>query len=80
MKLDFNDHLDDMMQRLMDEKLNNEQLELEIKRSKTLCQIAEKKIADKKIMYEAMVSFSNGDIDKQFITKEFDKLKEIEQK
>ena len=48
-KLNFNDHLDDMMQRLMDESLTSEQLELELKRSKALCQIADKKIEDKKV-------------------------------
>ena len=66
-KLSFNDHLDDMMERLMSEDISKEQLEIEVKRSKALCQIADKKIEDRKIMLQAMKMVSNGDIDKKFI-------------
>ena len=77
-KLNFNDHLDDMMERLMNEDISQEQLEIEVKRSKALCQIADKKIADRKIMLQAMKMVSNGDIDKKFIPKEFNELNQIE--
>jgi|GEM_PF-3798432 len=65
--LTFNDHLDDMMERLMNEDLSSEQLELELKRSKALCQIADKKIQDKKIALEFVEAVSQGQINENLI-------------
>ena len=69
-KVNFNDHLDDMMERLMNEDLTKEQLEIEVKRSKALCQIADKKIENNKLVIQAAKLISNGDIDKKFINEE----------
>lgn len=65
--LTFNDHLDDMMERLMNEDLSSEQLEIELKRSKALCQIADKKIQDKKIALEFVEAVSQGQINENLI-------------
>ena len=63
----FNDHLDDMMERLMNEDLSPEDLDKEIKRSKALCQIADKKIEDKKFALDFAKAFSEGDINENMI-------------
>jgi hypothetical protein len=69
-KINFNDHLDDMMERLMNEDLTTEQLENEVRRSKALCQIADKKIENNKLIIQAAKMLSNGDIDKKFINED----------
>lgn len=69
-KLNFNDHLDDMMERLMNEDITNEELELEIKRSKAICQIADRKIQNNKTTLLALKMVSDGDIKKEFITND----------
>lgn len=79
-KINFNDHLDDMMERLMNEDITAEQLELEIKRSKAICQVVEKKIESQKVLVDVMVALSSGDIEKDFIPAEFSNLKKIESK
>lgn len=76
-KVTFNDHLDDMMERLMNEDLSPEQLDMEIKRSKAVCQVAEKKIADRKVLADVMTALSSGDINSKFLPSEFGELKEI---
>jgi len=63
-KISYNDHLDDMMERLMDEDISEQELELEIKRAKALCLIAEKKIAHEKNVINAVRVMSDGLIDK----------------
>lgn len=70
-KVTFNDHLDDMMERLMDEKLESDDLELEIKRSKALCQIADKKIESQKSELEFVRLISSGDIKQEFVPTSF---------
>lgn len=78
-KLTFNDHLDDMMERLMNEDLSSDQLELELKRSKALCQIADKKIEDKKVALEFVQAISSGEISEKMIPVVFvDDFKRIE--
>ncbi|HAH55578.1 MAG TPA: hypothetical protein DCM02_09955 [Flavobacterium sp.] len=77
-KITYTDHLDDMIERLMNEDISKEQLEIEVTRCKSVCQIVNIKIADKKITLQAMKMLSNGDIDKKFIPKEFSELKQIE--
>lgn len=72
--LNFNNYLDEIMERLMKEDITTDDLEKEIRISKAVCQIAEKKIADKKINLEAIKLLSNGDIDKAFISNDFKHL------
>ncbi len=79
-KVNFNDHLDDMMQRLMDENLTPDQLELELKRSKALCQIADKKIEDKKVTVMALEAVGNMDFEKGIIPEPIKNLLQIENK
>lgn len=66
-KINFNDHLDDMMERLMNEDLTTEELDNEVRRSKARCQIAGKKIENNKLIIQAAKMISNGEIDKKFI-------------
>lgn len=78
MKVTFNDHLDDMMERLMAEDLKPEELENEIKRSKALCQIAATKIEDKKTELKFVELMSQGDLNEKFIPVSFStNLKQI---
>lgn len=77
-KINFNDHLDDMMERLMDENLSADQLELELKRSKALCQIADKKIEDKKITVMALEAVGNIDFEKNNLPPHLKNLLQIE--
>lgn len=74
-KLTFNDHLDDMMERLMNEDITPEELEKEVRRSKALCQIAEKKIEHNKVIVNAAVLISKGEI-KTDVVKDVLKLPE----
>ena len=66
-KIDFNDHMDDMMQRLMSEDLNHEQLSKEIARSKALCTIVDRKIAHNKTVISAMELVAKGDVKIDFV-------------
>lgn len=81
-KLTFNDHLDDMMERLMNEDISADDLELELKRSKALCQIAEKKIQDKKLALDFAEAVANGRINERMIpsvfTDEYKQIKSIQ--
>ena len=61
-KINFNDHLDDMMERLMNEDLSAEDLDIELKRSKALCQVADRKIEHNKTVILALKMVSNGDM------------------
>lgn len=69
-KLNFNDHLDDMMERLMNESLTDNELELEVKRSKALCQIADKKIAHNKTVIDALSLVSSGDVKAELFSED----------
>jgi len=73
-KVNFNDHLDDMMERLMNEDLTIEQLEIEVKRSKALCQIADKKIENNKLIIQAAKMLTDGDIDKRYISGDVENM------
>ena len=70
-KLTFNDHIDDMMERLMNEDLKPEQLDHEIKRGKALCQLAATKIEDKKTELKFVELMSQGDMNEKFIPVSF---------
>jgi hypothetical protein len=61
-KIDFNDHIDDMMQRLMSEDLTEQQLQIEISRSKALCSIVDRKIEHNKTVISAMALVARGDV------------------
>jgi hypothetical protein len=61
-KINFNEHLDDMMERLMNEDITPEELELEIKRAKAICEIADRKIEHNKTVVLAARLISNGDV------------------
>ena len=74
----FNDHLDDMMQRLMKDDLTAEELELELKRSKALCQIADKKIEDKKVTVMALEAVGNIDFEKNNLPQSLKNILQIE--
>jgi hypothetical protein len=61
-KIDFNDHIDDMMQRLMSENLTDLQLAKEINRSKALCGMVDRKIEHNKTVISAMGLVSRGEV------------------
>lgn len=61
-KIDFNDHIDDMMQRLMSEDLTDEQLAKEISRSKALCGIVDRKIEHNKTVITAMALVARSEV------------------
>lgn len=61
-KIDFNDHIDDMMQRLMSENLSDKELDKEIARSKALCGIVDRKIEHNKTVISAMALVARGDV------------------
>lgn len=66
-KISFNDHLDDMMERLMSEDITPEQLEKEVKRSKALCQVADRKIEHNKTVIMALKLVSAGEVKKDML-------------
>ena len=70
-KLTFNDHLDDMMERLMNEDLKPEELENEIKRGKALCQLAAAKIEDKKTELKFVELITQGQINPNMVPSSF---------
>ena len=78
-KINFNDHIDDMMERLMNEDLSAEDLDKEIKRSKALCLLAEKKIEDRKVAVMAMQVVGNVDFDRSAIPTGIKNYLEIDQ-
>lgn len=61
-KLTLNDHLDDMMERLMSEDLCETDLDIEIKRAEALCNVAAMKIEDKKVGVQFVRYMSQGQI------------------
>lgn len=70
-KLTFNDHIDDMMERLMKEDLKPEELDHEIKRGKALCQLAATKIEDKKTELKFVELMSQGQLNEKMIPNSF---------
>lgn len=69
-KINFNDHLDDMMDRLMNEDITTNDLEKEVKRSKALCQVADRKIAHNKTVIIALKMVSAGDIKSELLNED----------
>lgn len=76
-KIELNDHLDDMMERLMNEDLSPDELKLEVERSKALCNLADKKLTDKKIMADVMIAIGDGKVDGRFIPNEFSGMNQL---
>lgn len=66
-KITLNDHLDDMMERLMSEDISSENLEKEIKRAEALCNVAAMKIEDKKVGVQFVRYMSQGQISPNMI-------------
>lgn len=68
---DLNDHLFAALERLNDEELTAEQIELEAKRADAIMGISDKIIANAKITLDAMKLISNGNIDSTEIPESF---------
>ena len=66
-RVTFDDHLDDMLERLMNENLSEEELDIEIKRSRAMSKIIDHKIEDKRISLEFVKAVSNGLINEKMI-------------
>ena len=63
-RINMNDHLDDMMERIMNEDITAKELELETSRAKSLCKIAEVKLKKEKNIIEAVKLASSGKLTK----------------
>ena len=75
---DLNNHLFEQLERLNDQELSNEDLEKEIKRAKSMGEIASNIIEVNKISLDAVKMIARGDISKRDIPNEFDTVKQIE--
>jgi hypothetical protein len=75
---DLNNHLFEQLERLNDQELSPENLDKEIKRAKSMGEIASNIIEVNKISLEAIKMIAKGDIDKRDIPNEFDTVKQIE--
>lgn len=60
-KLTLNDHLDEQLERLRNENLKPEELELEIKRTKAICAVADKKIENQKSLVDMVTKLVDKD-------------------
>ncbi len=60
---DLNDHLFTALERLNDEELSNEQIEVESKRAEAIIGVANQIIGNAKITLDAMRLVSNGNLD-----------------
>ena len=63
-KINLNDHLDDMMERIMDEDIDEKKLKLETERAKTLCKVADIKIKQDKNVLDAVRLAKDGALSK----------------
>lgn len=76
---DLNNHLFMALERLNDEDLDIEKLELEEKRVKAISSVSHQIISVSNLVYKAAVSIGRGDIDPLFIPDNFD-IKRIDDK
>lgn len=60
-KLTLNDHLDEQLERLRNEDLDSQELEMEVKRTKAICSIADKKIENQKSLVDAVTKLVDKD-------------------
>ncbi|WP_417237245.1 MULTISPECIES: hypothetical protein [Flavobacteriaceae] len=59
--LTLNDHLDEQLERLRNEDLKPEELELEIKRTKAICAVADKKIENQRSLVDMVTKLVDKD-------------------
>lgn len=59
---DLNDHLFAQLERLGDETLTPEQMELEIKKSKAIVPVSDQIIKNAKLLYDVAKSTSSGEL------------------
>jgi len=60
-KLSLNDHLDEQLERLRNEDMQPEQLEQEIRRTKAICAVADKKIENQKSLVDMVIKLVDKD-------------------
>lgn len=60
-KLNLNDHLDEQLERLRNEDLDPKELDLEIKRTKAICAIADKKIENQRNLVDMVTKLVDKD-------------------
>lgn len=70
---DLNDHLFMALERLNDEEMSIEKLELEQKRSKAISNISNQIIKTSHLVYKVAVSIGKGDIDPLNMPKHLEK-------
>ncbi len=75
-KIHYNDHLDDALERLMNEDLSTEELEKEIRRSKALALLVEKKIEHAKLVVNASKMIVAGEIKTTHLSQDILQLPE----
>ena len=72
---DLNNHLFEQLERLNDESLSNEDLEKEMKRQKSMSEVASNIIEINRISMDAMKLIAKGDIQAKDLPNEIDTVK-----
>lgn len=72
---DLNNHLFEQLERLNDESLSNEDLEKEMKRQKSMSEIASNIIEINRISMDAIKLIAKGDIQAKDLPNEIDTVK-----
>jgi len=72
---DLNNHLFEQLERLNDEELSNEDLEKEIKRQRSMSELATNIIEINRISMDAMKLIAKGDISVNELPSEIDTIK-----
>lgn len=72
---DLNNHLFEQLERLNDEDLSNEDLEKEIKRQRSMSEVATNIIEINRISMDAMKLIAKGDISVNELPSEIDTIK-----
>ena len=72
---DLNNYLFEQLERLNDESLSNEDLEKEMKRQKSMSEVASNIIEINKISMDAMKLIAKGDIQAKDLPNEIDTVK-----
>lgn len=68
-RLSLNDHLDEQLERLRNEELSPEKLEMEIKRTKAIAQIAHAKIENQKSIVKAVALLVDKDEKENYLSQ-----------
>lgn len=74
---DLNDHLFAQLERLNEEDLTNEQIEVEAKRAKAIVDVSAQIISSAKVTVEALKLVTNGDLTFNELPETFDVKKII---